>query len=302
MWWSRFLRSSHARQVARNIRRTRLTPHPSVITRMWRRLRPDSARPSPSKLGWRYRIRSLNKTGEVAKPARPKRAPDTLARSWRRLPFFRAWNRLRQGGGYRQQPASRAKAAGPAEAVGQAEAAGQAAAVEKGVLARAAEALAAEALAAEAAVAPPPVSPADAMAQWLARQRRSEAGLAIEAAERASLARRALEYLTSRREELPSSAQGLLAPLREAAAARVAPLREAAAARAAAAAERLAGASRHVTAEVRRLRGEASQAAVGAVWQAEAVVSGWVVGAAASWRAARTALQEPCTRTRTHTP
>ena len=55
-------------------------------------------------------------------------------------------------------------------------------------------------------------------------------------------------------------------------------------------------------AEVRRLRGEASQAAVGAVWQAEAVVSGWVVGAAASWRAARTALQEPCTRTRTQTP
>ena len=126
--------------------------------------------------------------------------------------------------------------------------------------------------------------------------------MAIEAAERASLARRALEYLTSRREELPSSAQGLLAPLREAAAARVAPLRDAAAARAAAAAERLAGASRHVAAEVRRLRGEASQAAVGAVWQAEAVVSGWVVGAAASWRAARTALQEPCTRTRTHTP
>ena len=71
---------------------------------------------------------------------------------------------------------------------------------------------------------------------------------------------------------------------------------------AAAAAERLAGASRHVAAEVRRLRGEASQAAVGAVWQAEAVVSGWVVGAAASWRAARTALQEPCTRSRTHTP
>ena len=183
---------------------------------MWRRLRPDSARPSPSKLGWRYRIRSLNRTGEVAKPARPKRAPDTLARSWRRLPFFRAWNRLRQGGGYRQQPATRAKAAGPAEA------AGEAAAVEKGVLARAAEALAAEALAAEAAVAPPPVSPAEAMAQWLARQRRSEAGLAIEAVERASLARRALEYLTSRPEELPSSAQGLLAPLREAAAARAA--------------------------------------------------------------------------------
>lgn len=230
----------------------------------------------------------------MAKPARPKRAPDTLARSWRRLPFFRAWNRLRQGGGYR--PATRAKAAGPAEA------AGEAAAVEKGVLARAAEALAAEALAAEAAVAPPPVSPAEAMAQWLARQRRSEAGLAIETVERASLSRRALEYLTSRREELPSSAQGLLAPLREAVAARVAPLREAAAVRAAAAAERLAGASRHVAAEVRRLRGEALQVAVGAVWQAEAVVSGWVVGAAASWRAARTAMQEPCTRTRTHTP
>ena len=236
-WWSRFLRSSNARQVARNFKRTpRLTPRPSMITRMWRRLRPDSARPTPSKPGgWRGRIRSLNKTGEVAKPARPKRAPDTLARSWRRLPFFRAWNRLRQGGGYRQQPATRAKAAG------QAEAAGQAAAVEKGVLARAADALAADALAADAVAVPPPVSPAEAMAQWLSRRRRSEAGLAIEAAERASLARRALDFLTSRREELPSSAQGLLAPLWEAASAR-----------AAAAAEPLAGAARHVTAEVRR--------------------------------------------------
>ena len=243
-WWSRFLRSSNARQVARNFKRTpRLTPRPSMITRMWRRLRPDSARLStPSKPGgWRGRIRSLNKTGEVAKPARPKRAPDTLARSWRRLPFFRAWNRLRQGGGYRQQPATRAKAAG------QAEAAGQAAAVEKGVLARAADALAADALAADAVAVPPPVSPAEAMAQWLSRRRRSEAGLAIEAAERASLARRALDFLTSRREELPASAQGLLAPLWEAASARAA-----AAAAAAAAAVPLAGAARHVTVEVRR--------------------------------------------------
>ena len=82
---------------------------------------------------------------------------------------------------------------------------GQAATVEKSVLARAADALAADALAADAIVAPPPVSPAEAMAQWLSRRRRSEAGLAIEAAERASLARRALDFLTSRREELPSS-------------------------------------------------------------------------------------------------
>ena len=211
-WWSRFLRSSNARQVARNIRRTpRLTPRPSMIARMWRRLQADSARPTPSKPGgWRGRIRSLNNpkpagegvSARAAKSARPKRAPDTLARSWLRLPYFRAFNRLRQGGGYRQQPATRAKAAG------QAEAAGQAAAVEKGVLARAADALAADAVA-----VPPPVSPAEAMAQWLSRWRRSEAGLAIEAAERASLARRALDFLTSRREERPSSAQGLRALL-----------------------------------------------------------------------------------------
>ena len=245
-WWSRFLRSSNARQVARNIRRTpRLTPRPSMIARMWRRLQADSARPTPSKPGgWRGRIRSLNNpkpagegvSARAAKSARPKRAPDTLARSWLRLPYFRAFNRLRQGGGYRQQPATKAKAAGQA-----AEAAGQAATVEKSVLARAADALAADALAADAIVAPPPVSPAEAMAQWLLRQRRAEAGLAIEAAERASLARRALDFLTSRREELPSAAHGLLAPLLEAASAR-----------AAAAAEPLAGAARHVAAEVRR--------------------------------------------------
>jgi hypothetical protein len=245
-----------ARYARWHMKRTKL-PRLPVFARMWRRLRPaGGSRPAlpPGKTrggAWRARPNA---------PAKRKRTS-----SW---PFFRAWSRLRQGSG----PSGASHAAEASEAAAAAGSAAESTAnVDKGVIARAVDAIAADAISkAEAAV--PRTARTDAAARWLAERRRQEAELRA-AFWRTPRPTSWRDFFVAWRGEAAhdaadssSSLAGLALQRARAAAAR-------AGASASEAAVPAAAAVRLAVAEGVRMRGEATQALVGALWQVRSLPS-----------------------------